>query len=84
MNTCMNAHATREEEDKAREEWFEKIPERRAEKAEEERKKEEMRRKHREWWGLDEQGRRLPEGDPRLKGAGGRGGGGVEVGGGRT
>lgn len=66
MNTCMNAHATREEEDKAREEWFEKIPERRAEKEEEERKKEEMRRKHQEWWGLDERGRRLPEGDPRL------------------
>lgn len=71
MNTCMNAHATREEEDKAREEWFLKIPERQRAAEENERWKEEERRKKREWWGLDEQGRRIiPE-------AGGEGKGGT-------
>jgi len=58
MNTCMNTHATREEEDKAREDWFQTIPDRRAELEEKEKWKQEERRKHREWWGLDEQGRR--------------------------
>lgn len=59
MNTCMNAHAGREEEDKAREEWFRTLPERAQAKAEEERWKEEQRRKKREWWDLDENRRRI-------------------------
>lgn len=59
MNDCMNAHASREEEDKAREEWFLQIPKRMEERVKEEAWKEEQRRKKREWWGLDEQGRRI-------------------------
>jgi hypothetical protein len=57
MNTCMNAHATRAEEDAAREEWWRTIPERRKAHEEEEKWKEEQRQKKREWWGVDKQGR---------------------------
>jgi len=58
MNTCMNSYATREEEDRAREQWFERLPERRAEREREEEWKEGQRRLKREWWELDESGRR--------------------------
>lgn len=62
MNDCMNGRAGREEEDKAREEWFGTLEERRQKREEEEQWKEDQRRKKREWWGLDEQGRRIHEG----------------------
>jgi len=52
MNTCMNSYATREEEDRAREQWFERLPERRAEREREEEWKEGQRRpaRARSWW----------------------------------
>ncbi|KAI9855837.1 MAG: hypothetical protein M1824_005826 [Vezdaea acicularis] len=58
MNACMVQHATRDEEDRAREEWFATRLERRREREEKERQIEEKRKFHREWWGLDENGNR--------------------------
>lgn len=60
MNDCMNGRAGREEEDRAREEWFATLPERARRKEETESWREEQRRRKREWWGLDEMGRRVP------------------------
>ncbi|KAF1988517.1 hypothetical protein K402DRAFT_419364 [Aulographum hederae CBS 113979] len=59
MNTCMIAHANRDEEDRAREEWFAKRDERRREREEKERQKEKAMEIKREWWGLDEKGNRI-------------------------
>ena len=50
METCMNNYAGREEEDRAREEWFATVGERRREKAKEESWKEEQRQRKRDWW----------------------------------
>jgi len=58
MNKCMIGHATREEEDRAREQWFKQIPERRRETEEKKEWQEREKQKHHEWWGLDEHGRR--------------------------
>ncbi|OMP82582.1 hypothetical protein BK809_0006892 [Diplodia seriata] len=58
MNTCMVAHATQEEQDRAREEWFATRELRKREREEKERKRVEQEKFHREWWGLDEQGKR--------------------------
>lgn len=58
MNNCMVAHATQEEQDRAREEWFATRELRKREREEKERKRVEQEKFHREWWGLDEQGRR--------------------------
>lgn len=60
MNSCMNSHATREEQDAAREEWFANMGERKRLREEKEKKKKEQEKFHREWWGLpplpDEEG----------------------------
>ncbi|KAF2839376.1 hypothetical protein M501DRAFT_1003977 [Patellaria atrata CBS 101060] len=66
MNKCMILHATRENQDIAREEWFATREQRRAEREEKERKRVEQEKFHREWWGLDEQGRRVMD-EERLK-----------------
>jgi len=63
MNTCMNGHANRAEEDKAREEWFATVGDRRREREEKERVHEREKRKHHEWWELDEHGRRVVKSD---------------------
>lgn len=65
MNDCMNAHASRDEEDKAREEWFRTLPERKRAKEEDERWKKEQLRKKREWWGVDAQGKPLAKPEER-------------------
>lgn len=52
MNSCMNSHATREEQDAAREEWFANMGERKRLREEKETKKKEQEKFHREWWGL--------------------------------
>lgn len=57
----MVAHATQEEQDRAREEWFATRELRRQEREEKEKKRKEAEKFHREWWGLDEQGRRILE-----------------------
>ena len=64
MNSCMAVHATVEEQDRAREQWFTTMEERRRKREEKEQKRQEQEQFHREWWGLDEQGRRIQK-DPR-------------------
>lgn len=54
MNACMKAHATPQEEDAAREDWFARRQERARERQEKERRKAEQQRFMREWWGLEE------------------------------
>lgn len=57
MNNCMIQYQNQEEFDKARAEWFQLAGERKRQREEMERKIEEGRRKHKEWWGLDEEGK---------------------------
>lgn len=59
MNTCMVAHATPEEQDRAREEWFATRDVRRKEREEKEKKRLEQKKFHNEWWGLDDDGKRI-------------------------
>ncbi|KAI0456295.1 cytochrome c oxidase biogenesis protein Cmc1 like-domain-containing protein [Xylaria acuta] len=54
MNNCMLAHATPEEHDRAREDWFAARTTRARERERKERRKIEQERFHREWWGLPE------------------------------
>ena len=53
MNSCMVSHATQEEQDAAREEWFASKDKRIQEREAKERRKQEQEKFHREWWGLD-------------------------------
>lgn len=66
MNECMMAYATREEQDKARTEWFATRDERRKEREAREAQKHEQKKFHHDYWGLDEQGRRIFDKD-RIK-----------------
>lgn len=59
MNTCMNKYATQAEQDAARNEWFATRDQRRKERELKEEKRKEQEKFHREWWGLDEQGKRI-------------------------
>ena len=52
MNNCMVSHATQEEQDAAREEWFATRDKRAREREEKERRKKQQEKFHREWWGL--------------------------------
>ena len=52
MNKCMIGHATQEEQDAAREEWFASRDKRIKEREAKERRKIEQEKFHREWWGL--------------------------------
>lgn len=52
MNKCMAAHATPDEYDRAREEWFAGRQQRARERQRTELRKLEQERFHREWWGL--------------------------------
>lgn len=54
MNSCMQAHSTPAEHDRAREEWFAARTTRARERERKERRKLEQERFHREWWGLPE------------------------------
>ncbi|KAI1338352.1 cytochrome c oxidase biogenesis protein Cmc1 like-domain-containing protein [Xylariaceae sp. FL0016] len=83
MNACMLSHATPEEHDRAREDWFAARQERARERERKERRKLEQEKFHREWWGLPEQDaekvakieERLGRAE-RVGGGYGRGGGG--------
>ncbi|KAL2161399.1 hypothetical protein VTH06DRAFT_7960 [Thermothelomyces fergusii] len=57
MNSCMKAHATQEEQDAAREEWFARRVERARERERRARRKAEQEAFLREWWGLPEKDR---------------------------
>jgi COX assembly protein 1 len=52
MNTCMIAHATQDEQDSAREEWFALRLRRQKERELKEERRREQEKFHREWWGL--------------------------------
>lgn len=54
MNGCMKAHATPQEHDAAREEWFAKRMERQKERERKAVKKAQQEDFIREWWGLPE------------------------------
>jgi len=82
MNTCMVKHATQEEQDRAREEWFATRDQRKKEREQKERRRIEQEKFHREWWGLDDQGRRVDkfggllgprEGGSEMKSSNGKG-----------
>ncbi len=62
MNTCMIQHATQEEQDRAREEWFALRLQRQKEREAKEARKKEQEKFHREWWGLKEEDRQGEKG----------------------
>ncbi|KAL2141831.1 hypothetical protein VTI28DRAFT_1867 [Corynascus sepedonium] len=57
MNSCMKAHATQEENDAAREEWFAQRVQRARERERKALRKAEQEAFLREWWGLPEKDR---------------------------
>ncbi|KAL8657785.1 MAG: hypothetical protein Q9226_001570 [Calogaya cf. arnoldii] len=59
MNNCMIAHASQEEQDAAREEWFATRDDRRREREAKEARRKEQEKFHRAWWGMPP----LPEDD---------------------
>jgi len=67
MNKCMIGHATQEEQDAAREEWFATRDKREEERKAKEKRRIEQEKFHREWWGLDENGRRKLENEKLAK-----------------
>ena len=65
MNNCMNQHATRAEEDAAREEWFATMDSRREERLAKEKKRVEDEKFWKDWWDKDKKTTELPA--PRLR-----------------
>ncbi|KAI9892961.1 MAG: hypothetical protein M1814_000845 [Vezdaea aestivalis] len=61
MNGCMLAHASFEEQDKARTEWFATMEERRTKREEQAVEREKQKKIHHDWWGLDEKGNRVAQ-----------------------
>lgn len=59
MNSCMVVHATQDELDKAREEWFATRVERRKQLQREEAEYQEKLKIKHQMWGVDDQGRPL-------------------------
>ncbi|KAK3394344.1 hypothetical protein B0H63DRAFT_517477 [Podospora didyma] len=59
MNSCMKAHATPEEQDAAREDWFAARMVRQKERERKARRKAEQEAFLREWWGLPEKDREI-------------------------
>ncbi|KAL3422134.1 hypothetical protein PVAG01_06290 [Phlyctema vagabunda] len=52
MNNCMISHATQDEQDRAREEWFALRLKRQRDRELKEERRKEQEKFHREWWGL--------------------------------
>ncbi|KAL8813327.1 MAG: hypothetical protein Q9200_000348 [Gallowayella weberi] len=52
MSNCMKSHASQEEQDAARQEWFATIDDRRKEREAKEVRRKEQEKFHREWWGM--------------------------------
>ncbi len=67
MNMCMIKHATPEEQDLAREEWFAMRLVRQKEREAKELRRIEQLKFHREWWGLPEEDRDGEKGREILK-----------------
>lgn len=59
MNTCMLQFANQAEQDTARDEWFATRDVRKKEREDKEERRKEQEKFHREWWGLDENGKRV-------------------------
>jgi COX assembly protein 1 len=59
MNSCMKTHATQEEQDAAREEWFAQRQQRQKERERKALRKAEQEAFLREWWRLPEKDREL-------------------------
>ncbi|KAL2258324.1 hypothetical protein VTK26DRAFT_8393 [Humicola hyalothermophila] len=59
MNSCMKAHATQEEQDAAREEWFAQRLARQRERERKALRKAQQEAFLREWWGLPEKDREV-------------------------
>ena len=75
MNSCMKLHATQEEQDAAREEWFAQRMARAKEKERKALRKAEQEAFLREWWGLPEKDRELARKEMEKLGRGERVGG---------
>ena len=58
MNSCMIIHATQQEQDAAREEWFATRDQRMQEREAKEKRKKHQEKFHKEWWGLDKEERK--------------------------
>ncbi|MCJ1438008.1 hypothetical protein MMC27_007395 [Xylographa pallens] len=67
MNKCMIGHATQEEQDAAREEWFASRDKRIEEREAKERRKIEQEKFHREWWGLPQTEGQEQKGEPNTE-----------------
>ncbi|KAG9235927.1 hypothetical protein BJ875DRAFT_457825 [Amylocarpus encephaloides] len=52
MNACMIKHATQDEQDAAREEWFATRLKRQRDREKREERRKEQEKFHREWWGM--------------------------------
>ncbi|KAF2663517.1 hypothetical protein BT63DRAFT_484248 [Microthyrium microscopicum] len=78
MNHCLRLHATQEEEDRARAEWFSKLDHRRKEREKEAQDRIENEKKLKDWWGMDDNWNRVrgPEGELLSPKPNGRGKGG--------
>lgn len=61
----MVLHATQKEQDKAREEWFATMDERRIAREMQDRKKLEQERFHKEWWDIKDSGKSKLEGQAK-------------------
>lgn len=59
MNHCLRQHGTQAEQDRARQEWFAKIDERKKQREKEALERIENEKKLKDWWGMDENWQRL-------------------------
>ncbi|TVY46547.1 COX assembly mitochondrial protein [Lachnellula occidentalis] len=69
MNSCMISHASQEEQDAAREEWFANRLKRQVERERKEERRKEQERFHKEWWGLPVEEREGEKGNEVLRNA---------------
>lgn len=60
MNACMNQYATQEEQDAARQEWFDTMDARRDDRMAKEKKRMEDEKFWKDWWDKDKKTSELP------------------------
>jgi COX assembly protein 1 len=76
MNHCLREYGTRAEEDRARQEWFSKIDERKKQRQQEVLDRKENEKKLKDWWGMDDNWQRIDRKMDALKAQGKPGSGG--------
>jgi COX assembly protein 1 len=59
MNHCLREFGTQEEQDRAREEWFSKIDERKQQRQQEALERKENEKNLKDWWGMDDNWQRI-------------------------